>query len=242
MKGIRMILALIAALSLVGAMVGAAAAVATYATVTGYAPGGPANNHVETWEDFTGSECTKVAGGDFKTYELPTLDEGEFYDLVIVKAGSERSAPGHVNTLFDDPSAGETVFADTNGTGSFEAEKNKETDTPADKDISHIIVCVGEVEPTPTPTPVVTPTPTPEVTPTPTPTPTDRPTPTVSGEPTPSESAPDTGGSAPTPPPTDTFGSVDNDGGTVPFILILVALSAVIGLATTFLAPVRTKR
>ena len=75
-----------------------------YATVTGYAAGSEDNNHEDTWEKETGTDCTKTADGANlgDTYVL-TSD----YALVIVKAGSEESAPGHVNTLFANASAGE---------------------------------------------------------------------------------------------------------------------------------------
>jgi hypothetical protein len=109
-----------------------------FATVTGYAEGSAENNHAETW----GSNCTKPydpeGEGDL-TYLLPMLDGGYVYDQVIVKAGSDVSTDSHANTVFDDPAAGETVWADTNGNGTFDPEKVG--DVPADKHISHVIVC-----------------------------------------------------------------------------------------------------
>ena len=132
-----------------------ASGLTNWATVSGYAPGTPANNNPATWES-PGVTCTKTENPGGKTYEL-TYN----YTQVIVKAGSAASNPGHVNTLFGvapQPLAGQTVWADTNGNGSFD---------PQDKDISHIIFC-GKTSPTsPTSTPT-TPTSTPTTT-TPTP-------------------------------------------------------------------------
>ena len=108
---------------------------ATYATVDGYAAGTPENNNPATW----GDNCEDIGVSDVSTYELPDLGAGQTYDLVVVKAGSEESAPGHVNTLFDNPAEGETVFADTNGNGTSDPGGQD-----GDKDISHIIVCIDE--------------------------------------------------------------------------------------------------
>ena len=84
-----------------------------WATVTGYAPATEDNNHAEAW----GDNCETVAG-------ISTLTRGsslhwvkaEAYALVIVKAGSD--ATDENNTLFADPSAGETVWADSSENGS----------------------------------------------------------------------------------------------------------------------------
>jgi hypothetical protein len=154
--------ALIAALALGLGLAGTALAVdPVYATVDGYAVGSADNNHQDTW----GENCTKIAeNGNLESYVLPDLGAGLAYDLVIVKAGSEVSTDGHANTLFDNPAAGETVWADTNGNGAFDFGGQD-----GDKTISHIIVCLGEVEETPAETPVETPAETPVETPAETP-------------------------------------------------------------------------
>ncbi len=109
--------------ALVGPGAGAASADPLWATVTGYAAGSAANNNPDNW----GDDCTKLDDPQVNTYTL-----GANYALVIVKAGSESSAPGHVNTLFANASMGETVWADSNGSGAYDN---------GDKGISHIIFC-----------------------------------------------------------------------------------------------------
>ena len=124
------LLALVGGAALVAALVPSAfgADPVDYATVTGYAAGGSDNNHVDTWEKLSGLDCTKTAdGANLGDTYLLTSD----YELVIVKAGSDASTD-FVNTLFADASAGETVWADSNGDGIFNA---------GDKGISHIIFC-----------------------------------------------------------------------------------------------------
>lgn len=135
-KGPRTLLGLVAALGLVGAltMPALAGAEVDWATVTGYAEGTPENNSPDTWGD--NCEDAGISGQD--TWELPDLPEGEDYDIVVVKTASEQSAPGHVNTLFDNPSEGETVWADSDGSGAF---------NDGDKGISHIIVCTQDEAP-----------------------------------------------------------------------------------------------
>jgi hypothetical protein len=101
-----------------------------WADVTGYAEGSATNNDAATW----GADCTKInPGGD--TYVLPNLPQGEIYTLVVVKAGSDASTGGHANTLFANPSEGQTVWADADGSGTF---------NDGDKIISHMIVCTGD--------------------------------------------------------------------------------------------------
>ena len=115
--------------ALIGPGAGGALAVTNYATVSGYAPGTPENNDAGPKGPW-GSDCTKedsVDGSLGSTFLLP-----QGYVKVIVKAGSEQSAPGHVNTIFNNPSAGQTVWADSNGSGVFD---------DGDKGISHIIFC-----------------------------------------------------------------------------------------------------
>lgn len=148
-KGPRTVLGLLAALGLVAAltMPALAGAEVDWATVTDYADGTSENNHAETW----GENCEDVAtpeGGWDDTYLLPELGEGLVYSLVIVKAGSDQSTEEGANTLFANPSAGQTVWADAVADGEY---------GEGDKTISHIIVCIDdedeeEEEPTPTPT------------------------------------------------------------------------------------------
>lgn len=146
-KGPRTILGLLAAIGLVAALtVPAVAGEETdWATVTGYEAGTAENNHAEAW----GENCEDVStpeGGWGETYLLPELGEGLVYSLVIVKAGSDQSTDEGANTLFANPAAGETVWADAAADGEF---------GEGDKNISHIIVCTEEEEEeeaTPTPT------------------------------------------------------------------------------------------
>jgi hypothetical protein len=131
-KGPRTFLGLLAAVGLVGAlaMPVLAGADVDWATLTGYAEGSAANNNADAW----GDDCTKInPGGD--TYVLPDLAAGKMYTVVIVKAGSDVSTDGHANSLFANPAAGQTVWADANGSGTF---------NEGDKIISHLIYCVGD--------------------------------------------------------------------------------------------------
>jgi hypothetical protein len=141
-----------AALALVFAMAGTASAVTTYATVTGHGASSSDNNNPDWWETGDISNCTKLdagegdLGSDVNGYVL-TAD----YELVIVKAGSGQSAGDNALTLFANASAGETVFADTNG--------NNVSDPGGqggDKNISHIIFCDVTETTTTTTTDVVT--------------------------------------------------------------------------------------
>ena len=139
--------AMLGGLALLGALtVGSVTSVfgaTEWATVTGYATGSASNNNPANW----GNDCTKIEEPGGSTYLL-TAD----YDLVIVKAGSDVSTDDHANTLFDGAKAGQTVWADSNGSGAFDE---------GDKTISHIIFCGKAPEETPAATPEVTP----EVTP-----------------------------------------------------------------------------
>ncbi|MFL6288902.1 MAG: LPXTG cell wall anchor domain-containing protein [Actinomycetes bacterium] len=117
-----------------------AADTVTYATVTGHESFSSDANHPDYW----GDNCEKIVdGGNLTSYVL-TQD----YDLVVVKSASKNVDP-YTNTLFADASSGETVWADTNGNGTFDpGGKN------GDKAISHIIVCgPGETE-SPSPSPI----------------------------------------------------------------------------------------
>jgi len=117
----------------------AAAADPVWATVDGYADDTPANNNPATW----GEDCTKIDsdGGSLGSTYLLT----QSYELVVVKAGAGASTD-FVNTVFEDVSAGETVWADSNGSGAFDE---------GDKGISHIIFC-NPVETTTTTTETTT--------------------------------------------------------------------------------------
>ena len=104
-------------------------AAVTYATVDGYLPNTPENNDPATF----GEDCTKIEPGG----SAYVLDAD--YVKVIVKAGTGEFA----NTVFDDPTAGETVWADTNGNGIFDPGGRT-----GDRDISHMILCPPEEQPT----------------------------------------------------------------------------------------------
>src|SRR5215203_2777178 len=105
----------------------AQAADTVYATVTGYEPFSAAANDAGYW----GDNCEKIVdGGTLQSYVL-TQD----YALVVVKSAASNVDP-YTNTLFADASAGETVWADTNGNGVFDPGG-----PDGDKEISHIIVC-----------------------------------------------------------------------------------------------------
>lgn len=139
-KAPRTLLSILAALGLLAAltMPAIAGVEVDWATVTGYADGTSENNHPETW----GENCADAGVKGQDTWVLPALPEGQVYSLVVVKAGSDQSAE-EPNTLFANPSAGQTVWADSDGSGDF---------SEGDKGISHIIVCTDEEEPPPPPT------------------------------------------------------------------------------------------
>jgi hypothetical protein len=215
-SGPRTLVAIAAALGLLVALTLPALAGTDFATVTGYAEGTPANNSPDTW----GDDCEGVPapdGGFGDTYELPALADGLVYSLVVVKTGSEQSNPGFVNTLFADPLAGQTVWADSNGNGAFDGD---------DKGISHIIVCTAAAddEDTPSPSPTEDEE---EEEETPTPSPTERQG-QLGGNPTPTPG----GGSLP-----DTaVGGMDQ----VPAIVLsLIMLAALAGTAYARLARQR---
>jgi hypothetical protein len=104
----------------------------TYATVTGHEPFSSDANQAEYW----GETCEKIVdGGSLSSYVLT-----EDYALVVVKSAASNVDP-YTNTLFEDASAGETVWADTNGNFTYDPGGQN-----GDKEISHIIVCEGEGE------------------------------------------------------------------------------------------------
>ena len=144
-SGARSLLGLLAALGVAAALTMPALAADDFATVTGYADGTPENNSPATWEALTPEDDTCVDAGvnGVATWVLPDLPDGETYTLVVVKAGSAQSAE-EVNTLFANPSEGQTVWADSTPDGVF---------GEGDKNISHAIVCtlVTEVPPSEAP-------------------------------------------------------------------------------------------
>ena len=218
----------VAAVVLVLAFAGTA--LAADAVVTGHEAFSNEANQPSYW----GDNCEDVGVSDVDSYVLPDIDGT--YDLVVVKSGSGEFA----NTIFDNPAEGSTVWADTNG--NF---MNDPGGQDGDKQISHIIVCVDETEPTPTPTPEPTPTPTPEPTPTPTPEPTPTPTPEATPTPTPTPTPEDSvGGETATPdptlPPTDTIGD-QNAPGASSWAVLLVVLTGIVATAYV-LTPHRSNR
>jgi hypothetical protein len=99
----------------------------TYATVTGHEAFSSDANDPSYW----GDNCEKIVdGGSLTSYVLT-----KSYDLVVVKSAASNVDP-FTNTLFANASAGETVWADTNGNFTFDPGGQD-----GDKAISHIIVC-----------------------------------------------------------------------------------------------------
>lgn len=145
MKTSKRLAALLGAGALVLAVSGTALANGTsWATVTGHGTATSDNNNPDWWEDDANEpegldleDCFKYDAGegdlgeDQATYLL-----SKSYELVVVKAGSAQSAEYSL-TLFANAAAGETVWADSNGSDAFD---------DGDKNISHIIFCdeVGE--------------------------------------------------------------------------------------------------
>jgi hypothetical protein len=95
------------------------------AVVTGHAPFSAAANEPEFWCD----DGTRVEVDDAVSVVLP---DGE-HAKVIVKGGTGEFA----NTVFGaPPTAGQTVWADTNGDGVYNPGGRE-----GDKNISHLIYC-----------------------------------------------------------------------------------------------------
>ncbi len=137
MASLKKLAALMGAGVLMFALFGTALAggTAVAATVDGHEAFSSDANSPDYW----GEDCEKLDAGDgdlgseVDTYVL-TAD----YDKVIVKAGSGAYA----NTIFNDVTAGEFVFADTNGNNVSDPGGQD-----GDKNISHIIFCgPGETE------------------------------------------------------------------------------------------------
>lgn len=111
-----------------GLSAGSVAATVDYATVTGHQASTPESNDASFW----GEDCEKLDISGVDSYVLEAS-----YDLVVVKAGSSAGDDENSLTLFgDSPSAGQTVWADSNGDGDFNVGG-----PDGDKQISHIIVC-----------------------------------------------------------------------------------------------------
>jgi hypothetical protein len=224
------LLALVSGAALVAVLVPATFATTTWATVTGYAEGTADNNNAETW----GDDCTKIAPGG-STFVLE-----HDYRLVIVKAGSDVSTDGHANTLFEGALAGETVWADSNGSGEYDDD---------DKGISHIILCGPKQEESEPPSepppsePPSTPPSEPPSTPPSTP-PSDTPSGSVGTETEVPSSSPSDGGvegetDVPEGPSTDIGGNTAGPGNSLPLLLVVLGI---IGLAAVVLTPARNRR
>ncbi len=122
----------LAGLAVFGLATAASATDTNYATVTGHETFSSDANHASYW----GKDCTKVEDPGGSSY---ILGSGT-YSKVVVKAGSGEYA----NTIFDNPNAGETVWADTNGDNVYNPDGKD-----GDKTISHIILCKTESPPPP---------------------------------------------------------------------------------------------
>jgi len=123
---------LVAAGALTLAVTAPAFATVTLATITDHQASTAESNDASFW----GDNCTKLDISGVDSYVLT-----QNYDLVVVKAGSSNGGDPNSLTLFgDSPSAGETVWADSNGNGLFDVGG-----PGGDHQISHIIVC-GEGE------------------------------------------------------------------------------------------------
>jgi len=100
-----------------------ATAMVNYATVSSHVSFSVRANGPAYW----GANCTKQETIKRSSYVLP-----QGYGEVIVKAGSGQYA----NTVFLNPTVGQTVWADTNGNNVFDP-----LGRPGDKDIDHVIFC-----------------------------------------------------------------------------------------------------
>ncbi len=115
---------LVAAGALLFALAGTALATVVYATVDGHMAATSDNNNPSWWptnfDVFPVTSCTSVEdtslslGDSGHTY---VLTQG--YKLVVVKAASVESAGDNSLTLFYNPSAGQTVWADTDGDNAY---------------------------------------------------------------------------------------------------------------------------
>jgi hypothetical protein len=132
-----------AGLVTVAALAPASVSAATaWATITGYAPGTAENDHAATW----GDDCVKVHVDDNDDDDAAFV-LSQSYRLVVARAdddedeeGSSRPGDANANTLFENPSAGETVWADSNGSGDFDYREDS-PDRTGDDEIEHVILC-----------------------------------------------------------------------------------------------------
>ena len=120
----------LAAGALMLAVAGPAAATVDYATVSGHDVSTSDNNKASFW----GSDCVDLGIGGQDSYVLEAS-----YAKVIVKAGSSAGDDPNSLTIFDNPTAGQTVWADSNGNNTYDVGG-----PGGDHQISHIIAC-GEV-------------------------------------------------------------------------------------------------
>jgi hypothetical protein len=127
--------ALVAAAALTLTFAGTAFA-ATYATVSGHLAASAASNNEAYWEGVYGLDCDKIYDGEGAEIDSWVADAD--YAVVIVKAAGQNVGD-NANTIFEDVSEGETVWADTNGNSQFDPGGQN-----GDKNISHIIVCEAE--------------------------------------------------------------------------------------------------
>ncbi len=111
------------------------------ATITGYAPGAEGSNFVSFWCGDGEGERIDSGEQDITYRLLPDPPTGSQYTLAVVKAGGgERE-----NTIFGSPSAGEHVWADTDGNGQWNPGSG-------DLFITQVIYCWDDqVEPEPCP-------------------------------------------------------------------------------------------
>jgi hypothetical protein len=210
-------LALVALLSLL--LPATILATVNYATVSGHEAFSSDANKADYW----GDDCSKIESVEGSLGDSYVLTQD--YDKVIVKAGSGTYA----NTIFNDPTEGQTVWADTNGNNTFDPGGQD-----GDKAISHIIFCVTVPEATPTPTP------TPTATPTPTPTPTATPFVEATPTPTPVPGQVDTGGGATRAPLPQTDTAPVSDSSSSPWLVL--AILAVVFLFVTGALMARRQR
>jgi hypothetical protein len=128
-----------------GLSAGGAAATVKFATVWGHYASSPGDksNEGDFWVDYLNTnaqadlekgDCWKLSDSDFNAANNGdgTADLGVAYGWVIVKQASSE-AVDFDNTIFKDVAVDETVFADTDGDGTY-----GEGDSHG---ISHIIVC-----------------------------------------------------------------------------------------------------
>ena len=75
------------------------------------------SNNEAYWEDLYGLDCDKIYDGEGDEIDSWVADAD--YAVVIVKAVGQNVGD-FANTIFEDVSEGETVWADTNGNGEFD--------------------------------------------------------------------------------------------------------------------------